>query len=170
MLVSTRKVSPRNRLDGPGLLLMPAVTISSWILPQRFGPQLDHVVLDRRQSKSISSCQSPMPMMCRKLRWFSARSCNFIVIQIAAQACCRQYRDFPVGHAAPSALATCAAIDIVTHQSQQLTPQIGTAIKVLQRPQDGYDLIPTIQIQFTSPMGRQSKRSSGKAKRMLLPP
>ena len=39
-------------------------------------------------------------------------------------------------------------VDILADQVQDLMPQLGLAVEVLQRPQNGNDLVPTTRVQF----------------------
>lgn len=67
-MVSTTKVSPRTVAMALGSTTCPACTTRALILLIVSGRNLVRLSSIRRQSKSTSSCQSPMPMICRKLR------------------------------------------------------------------------------------------------------
>ncbi len=140
MFVSTTNVSPRTDSIAFGFQLMPRLHDQVVDLLQRFGPQLDQVVLDPPPIKihflvlPIANAHD-LPQAAMVFR----QVLQLVVIQVAAEPRCRQHRDFPIVHAASAMLAARAAVDILAHQSQQLPPEVSVLIKMLQRSQNRDD-------------------------------
>src|SRR5262249_52146963 len=72
---------------------------------------------------------------------------QLVVTQVATEPHGGQDSNLPVVHAASAAFAAGALVDILPHQSQQLSPQGSIAVEVLQPSQDGDDLIPTVEVE-----------------------
>ncbi len=72
---------------------------------------------------------------------------QFVVIEVAPQADRRQHHDRPVTQPLSAVIGTAARIHIVADQLQNLTPQRRLPIHMLQRSQDGDNLIATVQVQ-----------------------
>lgn len=145
---TTNPGAPGYRLDRLGLLSMPSPHDQVVDLLHGFRAQLVHVVLDPPPIEVHLFVPTANAHDLSQGAMILRQVLQLVVIQIAAEPRCGQHDDLPVVHAAPTALSVRPLVDILAHQGQQLTPQLVIRIKVLQRPQDRDDLIPTVQVQL----------------------
>lgn len=73
---------------------------------------------------------------------------QFVVVQIAPQANGGEHQDLPVVEPLSPAVAARVVIDVLGDQVENFITQVWLTIDVLQRPQDGNDLVTTVQIEF----------------------
>ena len=73
---------------------------------------------------------------------------KFVIVQMASQANRGQHQDLPVVQTLASTIVARGIIDILGDQIENLIMQLRLAIDVLQGPQDGNDLVATMEIEL----------------------
>jgi len=71
---------------------------------------------------------------------------QLVIIEIAAEANCRQDDNMPVIHAMSSDISARSFIDVSSDQLHSFSSQCGIAIKTLKAEQDWHDFIATIKV------------------------
>ena len=72
---------------------------------------------------------------------------EFVVVEVAPQPDGGQDEDLPVVHSGAAALSAGGAVDVPGDRPQHVVAQVGAAVDVLQRAEDGDDFVAAIEIE-----------------------